>query len=301
MFKWARVLILFLGGLIFSIDLHADNKVSYGFSSWYGRAFHGKKTASGEVFNMYKKTAAHRTIPFGTYLKVTNVKNKKSTVVRVNDRGPFKPNRILDVSRRVSQILGFEKQGIALVRIDILGKIDQNNKVITENLLESERIEEGVNNSEPYEFLMEGDGLGGGIEGREKGFSEKEEKDYISSSKEKEDGSYFLNPPNLTPEIMGLPMRMSKILILNIEELEKGLDREVVFKIQFGAYKNIKLAIHQYRVYKKKGIPTLICLLDGETDIFRILSRKSFRKKQDAEIVKDRLVRMGLKSFVVKF
>ena len=298
MFKWVRVLILFLSGLIFSVDLYANNKVSYGFSSWYGRAFHGKKTASGEVFNMYKKTAAHRTIPFGTYLKVTNVKNKKSTVVRVNDRGPFKPNRILDVSKKVAQILGFEKQGIALVRIDILGKIDQKNKVITENLLDSEQIEEGVGNSEPYDFLMEGNESGGDIEGREKGFREK---DYISSDKEKEDGSYFLNPPNLTPEIMGLPMRTNKILILNIEELERGLDREVVFKIQFGAYKNIKLAIHQYRVYKKRGIPTLICLLDGETDIFRILSQKSFRNKQDAEVVKDRLVSRGLKSFVVKF
>ncbi|WP_262695206.1 septal ring lytic transglycosylase RlpA family protein [Kordiimonas aquimaris] len=88
-----------------------------GFASWYGRDFHGKKTANGEIYNMNALTAAHKTLPMPTYVKVTNLENNRSIVLRVNDRGPFVAGRLIDVSRRGAQLLGFEKQGVTRVRI----------------------------------------------------------------------------------------------------------------------------------------------------------------------------------------
>ena len=97
-----------------------------GFASWYGPDFHGKKTANGELYNMNALTAAHKTLPLPTFVKVTNLENGRSIVLRVNDRGPFVAGRILDVSRRGAQLLGFDKQGVTKVRVQAL---DENGKV----------------------------------------------------------------------------------------------------------------------------------------------------------------------------
>ena len=86
-----------------------------GLASWYGQRHQGLKTASGEAFDMNKLTAAHRTLPFGTRLRVTNVENGKTVVVRVNDRGPHVPGRVLDLSYRAAQALGMTDAGVARV------------------------------------------------------------------------------------------------------------------------------------------------------------------------------------------
>ena len=88
-----------------------------GYASWYGKDFHGKATANGEVYNMNALTAAHKTLPMPSYVKVTNLANNRSIVLRVNDRGPFVGSRLIDVSRRGAQLLGFQKQGVTRVRI----------------------------------------------------------------------------------------------------------------------------------------------------------------------------------------
>jgi peptidoglycan lytic transglycosylase len=92
-----------------------------GFASWYGQRHHGQATASGEVFDMNKMTAAHRTLPFGTRLKVTNVENGRSVVVRVNDRGPWVKDRVIDVSRAAGRALGMTGEGVARVEVVVLG------------------------------------------------------------------------------------------------------------------------------------------------------------------------------------
>ncbi len=89
-----------------------------GTASWYGRRFHGQKTASGEPYDMFAMTAAHRTFPIPSYVRVTNVKNGKSVVVRVNDRGPFHSNRIIDVSYAAAARLGFVSAGSAVVDVE---------------------------------------------------------------------------------------------------------------------------------------------------------------------------------------
>ena len=91
-----------------------------GIASWYGPNFHGKQTANGAIFDMNKVSAAHRTLPLPSIVRVTNLENGRSLRVKVNDRGPYAKNRIIDVSRRTAQLLGFEKKGTALVRVEIL-------------------------------------------------------------------------------------------------------------------------------------------------------------------------------------
>ncbi len=91
-----------------------------GIASWYGQKFHGRPTANGEVFDMNRLTAAHRTLPLPSYVTVVNLENGRSINIKVNDRGPFARNRIIDLSRRSAQLLGMEKKGTALVRVKIL-------------------------------------------------------------------------------------------------------------------------------------------------------------------------------------
>ena len=91
-----------------------------GVASWYGADFHGQRTANGEVFNKNELTAAHKTLPLPTLARVTNLDNGRSIVVRINDRGPFSGSRIIDMSQRAAQLLGFEAQGTAKVRVQVL-------------------------------------------------------------------------------------------------------------------------------------------------------------------------------------
>ncbi len=91
-----------------------------GTASWYGSYFHGKETASGEAFNMYDLTAAHPSLPLGTFVKVTNLRNGRSLVVRVNDRGPVVEGRIIDLSYEAARELDLKKQGIQRVRLDLV-------------------------------------------------------------------------------------------------------------------------------------------------------------------------------------
>src|SRR5882672_913958 len=87
-----------------------------GTASWYGDDFHGRLTANGEVFDMTSLTAAHPTLPMPCYARVTNLSNGKSLIVRVNDRGPYHGNRVIDVSHRAATLLGFQSSGVARVR-----------------------------------------------------------------------------------------------------------------------------------------------------------------------------------------
>jgi rare lipoprotein A len=91
-----------------------------GIASWYGPNFHGNRTANGETFDQYKMTAAHRILPLPSMVRVTNLENGRSVVLRVNDRGPFKNSRIIDVSMRAADLLGFRKTGTAKVLVEIL-------------------------------------------------------------------------------------------------------------------------------------------------------------------------------------
>jgi rare lipoprotein A len=93
-----------------------------GLASWYGDDFHGRRTANGELFDMDGLSAAHPTLPMPSYVRVTNLGNKRSVIVRVNDRGPYHSNRLIDVSRKTAHLLGFRSNGVARVRVEYVGQ-----------------------------------------------------------------------------------------------------------------------------------------------------------------------------------
>eukprot|EP00903_Cladosiphon_okamuranus_P001598 g1596.t1 len=101
---------------------HEPNYRKTGLASWYGPTFHGRKTANGEVFDRNALTAAHTTMPLPSYARVTNVNNGRSMIVRVNDRGPFHGNRVIDLSERVATMLGTKEAGVGKVKVEYVGK-----------------------------------------------------------------------------------------------------------------------------------------------------------------------------------
>jgi rare lipoprotein A (peptidoglycan hydrolase) len=104
-----------------------SNRETYiGYASYYADEFHGRLTANGEVFDMNAFTAAHRTLPFGTICRVTNLENDKSVEVRINDRGPFVDNRILDLSRAAAKAIGALVSGVVQIRLEVLSKPEEH-------------------------------------------------------------------------------------------------------------------------------------------------------------------------------
>ncbi|WP_108661692.1 septal ring lytic transglycosylase RlpA family protein [Acuticoccus kandeliae] len=104
----------------FPTEAHAASGRSVGTASYYGARFHGRRTANGERFNMNAMTAAHKSLPFGTKVKVTNQKNGRSVVVRINDRGPYVGRRVIDLSKGAASKIGMVDDGLAKVTMEIM-------------------------------------------------------------------------------------------------------------------------------------------------------------------------------------
>jgi rare lipoprotein A len=100
--------------------LRSGPRSEIGLASWYGEAHHGQPTASGEIFDMTRLTAAHRTLPLGTHLRVVNLENGRAVRVRVNDRGPYVDGRIIDLSREAARVLDMEARGVATVKLEVV-------------------------------------------------------------------------------------------------------------------------------------------------------------------------------------
>lgn len=111
-----------IGGRTYYPTDRAEGYSAVGTASWYGDAFHGRRTANGEIFDKNSISAAHPTLPLPSYVRVTNLKNGRSIVVRVNDRGPYHGGRVMDVSQRVAEALAFKGEGMARIRIDYVGR-----------------------------------------------------------------------------------------------------------------------------------------------------------------------------------
>lgn len=107
-------------GVVYHVMDSGDGYKDAGVASWYGQKFHGRRTSSGEVYDMYQFTAAHKTLPLPSYARVTNLDNGQSVVVKINDRGPFKKNRIIDLSYAAAKKLGYMDQGTARVEVEVL-------------------------------------------------------------------------------------------------------------------------------------------------------------------------------------
>ena len=121
-----------------------------GYASWYGKRYHGKKTSIGEVYDMYQMTGAHKTLPLPCYIKVTNLKNKRSVIIRVNDRGPFVDERIIDLSYAAAHRLRIIETGSELVRIEMV-----NPSLAKKNIEETENVS-SANSSIKYFYIQAG-------------------------------------------------------------------------------------------------------------------------------------------------
>lgn len=118
--KWGNGPVYTVFGKSYRVMEAARGFRQEGLASWYGTKFHGRRTSNGETFDIYRLTAAHKHLPLPSYVRVTNVTNGRSTVVRVNDRGPFHDDRIIDLSYAAAVKLGFHDKGVARVKLEVL-------------------------------------------------------------------------------------------------------------------------------------------------------------------------------------
>jgi len=140
--------------IILSLKANAQDE-EQGKASYYANKFEGKTTASGEKYFHNKLTAAHRTLPFGTIVKIINIENNKEVIVRINDRGPFIDGRIIDVSKSAAEVLGFVEQGIVDVKIMIYNEKEEKNKETSEQLNnEVSEIPEKSNSEQDNEVII---------------------------------------------------------------------------------------------------------------------------------------------------
>ncbi|MDN5248224.1 MAG: septal ring lytic transglycosylase RlpA family protein [Wolbachia endosymbiont of Tyrophagus putrescentiae] len=127
-----------------------------GVASWYGVEDHGKPTANGETFNRHLVSAAHKTLPLPCYVLITNLKNGKELIVRVNDRGPFFENRIIDLSEKAAEILGFHEEGLTRVKIKYLKKMSE--QLIKKNPHYKKQYEKAIQVYHPKKVTVESKG-----------------------------------------------------------------------------------------------------------------------------------------------
>jgi rare lipoprotein A len=221
-----------------AIDYQYDE---IGYASWYGPAFHGKKTANGEIFDQNQISAAHKTLPLPSIVKVTNLENGKVlSDIRINDRGPFARNRIIDLSKAAAKKLGFVKKGIAKVRVEILE--DESRKLAS-------RIEDTTKKVESAEITKIKKDTFSNDTALESENSRNIKKDEILSS----ENSILKNGPLAIQVGAFNDHRNAKSLIEKLSEFKAYIIREFVnesyfYRVRIGPIENIDLA---YSIKKK--------------------------------------------------
>ncbi len=216
-----------------AIDYEYDE---VGYASWYGPGFHGKKTANGEIFNQNKISAAHRTLPLPSIVKVTNLENGKVlSFVRVNDRGPFARNRIIDLSKEAAKELGFVNKGVTKVRVEILE--DESRKFVNKLIQTKNKAKAAkVQNIEKKNLTPT---------------TEDFKNDEINKTKKVKndtDQNFVLKDNQLAIQVGAFSdHRNAKSLIEKLSEFKAYIKREFVenkyiYRVRIGPIKNINLA-----------------------------------------------------------
>lgn len=253
----------------------ADNKVTnkakkekfdeIGYSSWYGEQFQGKKTASGELFDRNKLTAAHRTLPFGSMVKVHNLANHLETTVRINDRGPYSQERLIDVSEKAAELLKFKQIGRAKVGISLVKAVQVKGDDLEEGL--DDFLEDDLGGDE--EFLKE-------IESEDEKpattIPSEDEKQPLPAGSETEsqpapkaDSNEKLDntkPKGYTVQL-GYFMRRSnadkfKPLAKTFQQKVFIYTRGKAYVVQIGQFSDRKAALKLQKQLKAKGIPSFV-------------------------------------------
>lgn len=280
------------------------NKSYYGKASWYGEKFHGRKTASGELYDMNKMTAAHRELPFGTIIRVTNLANNKSVEVKINDRGPFVQGRIVDVSKKAAEELGFIKTGITDVKIEILSfPGEQNTSELNTSEGKNKEIKDLLDKSSK--------------ENTKKDITIQDDADIdaIINSLKSEDLNKIEKNEKEEPNKIEQPLKEKQNIEKKEEIVEKPMELSIkkesdyqlekekisqLFYIQMGAFTNEKKAREFQKVLRSQGYETILIREESEDGVwFKIREKTVYRQFQT---VKESLLKMrskGIECFLI--
>ena len=209
--------------------------VEEGIASWYGDDFHNKRTANGETYNMRAITAAHRTLPLPSIVKVTNLENGRSIIARVNDRGPYVKNRIIDVSQKGAELLGYRNKGTARVRVEILEK---ESKAIKEAMLSPLNVSKTYNEAINYNLVDTKEAIAMKI-ATAKAEMAKEQLEVKNNVKNKiERGEFFVQVGAFSDYNKAKAMADSMKRFGKVSIYEAYLSKDGVYRVRIGAYQS---------------------------------------------------------------
>lgn len=215
-----------------------------GIASWYGDDFHDKRTANGETYNMHAITAAHRTLPLPSIVRVTNLENGKSIIARVNDRGPYVKNRIIDVSQKGAELLGYKNKGTAKVKVEIL---KDESKALKEAMLSKN------NKSKTYANALPTNKISATTNGINKPLTLAEN----TALKPVENGPFFVQVGAFSDYEKAQMLADSMKRFGNVSIFEAYLSKDGVYRVRLGAYNS-----------KNEALKILDRLLDyGHSDV----------------------------------
>ena len=274
--------------LLSKIICGQDGYVQEGKASFYADKFEGRTTASGEKYSHAKSTCAHLVLPFGTLVKVTNLSNNQSVVVRVNDRGPFVPDRIIDLSQSASEKLGFKSDGTAQVRIEML---DEQGNVVEPSTVVANPIEKNeVANPKPIPFQEAASSPQVIVQSDQKPLSKPK--------------------PPVKPVVVSepkgqfqslAPAAQSNIQDYELYELKVAQQNKGGFTVQVGSYKelvNVLRIADDMKQSLKKEVRVQVATVNGEK-IYRLMAGE-FSLRSDAEAFKQKAAEIYPDCFVVE-
>ena len=207
------------------------NYSEVGIASWYGDDFHNKRTANGETYDMRAITAAHRTLPLPSIVRVTNLENGKSIIARVNDRGPYVKNRIIDVSQKGAELLGYRKNGIAKVKVEILEK---ESKAIKEAMLSKSSKSKILNDSINYALVENTpSSLQANTQTTSPDTTSKQNTNNLSQQ-----GSFFVQVGAFSDYNKAKEIAQSMKRFGNVSIFEAYLSKDGVYRVRLGAYQS---------------------------------------------------------------
>ena len=270
----------------------ANAQVEFGTASYYGIDFHGKTTASGETYSQNKLTAAHKTLPLGTILKVTNAQNNKSVYVKVHDRGPFVKGRIVDVSTKAAELLGFRNKGTAYVKLEVVepGSIPTDLMDSTADIAQQNGIQDydSSKQQEVTSVLQKNDTLVSAT------------KPATTATTNYQNNTQGNNPPLKTTDLIedhASTNRSPYFIITNIDKTKTGF-----FGLQLGVFSDVNAVLTLIEELEAKYKQTMVVQqvkLKDKT-VYKLYVGK-FQNRAYADALKSTLSDRFRDAFVVKF
>jgi rare lipoprotein A len=255
-----------------------------GLSSWYGEQFQNKPTASGEPFDRFKLTAAHRTLPFGTEVRVHNLENQKETLVRINDRGPFNKARIIDVSERAAEILDFKEVGVAKVGLTVIKPSEKETPIVAKNTVKPVRDDDSFNLEDDDED------------------EEEDDEDGLVPPRKEEPKKKGNSPPPVKEKTTTKEKTTSKekeVPVVKEKEEKRSKEKEGTkpkgFTVQIGVFKEKKRAESFQAQMKNSFNETVFLFNRSGTYVVQI---GDFSNRNDAVLLRNKVKEKGIFGFI---